>query len=156
MKQLGVWVMVGLLCSIVACKQVALYDRIAHVKGGNWVGDSVLLFPFDISDTTKTYQVYVTIRHTFSYPYRNLWLKIGLKPSGVDTFALQQFNLPLASATQWLGTGMDDVYERRVLLFQQPIHFNTSGQSIFSLQHTMRQNPLPGILQAGIRIEPIP
>jgi hypothetical protein len=51
---------------------------------------------------------------------------------------------------------MNDVYERRVRLFGQAVRFGRSGQALFTLQHIMREDPLPGVLQAGIRIEPVP
>ena len=52
-------------------------------------------------------------------------------------------------------TGMDDVYEHRALLFSRPVRFDRSGSVTFTLQQIMRQNPLPGVMQAGIRVEPV-
>lgn len=101
----------------------------------------------------RPYNVYVVVRHTNQYAYRNIWLNVGVRQPG-DSLHSQPFELELASAENWLGTGMDDVFEHRALLFPQPVRFTKAGEVIFTLQQTMRQDPLPGILQAGIRVEP--
>jgi gliding motility-associated lipoprotein GldH len=75
---------------------------------------------------------------------------------GSDSMTMQDFNIPLANNEQWLGAGMNDVYERRVRLFGNPVRFPATGTVQFTLNHIMREDPLPGILQAGIRIEPVP
>jgi hypothetical protein len=67
----------------------------------------------------------------------------------------QAFDLPLAASDKWLGVGMDDIFERRVLLLPRPVKFNKTGSIEFTLQQQMRIDPLPHILQAGIRVEPV-
>ena len=143
-----------LIAMFTSCKQVALYERLQNIKKAAWDEQQVASFNFDMSDTVSAYNVYVIIRHTNQYPYRNIWLNVGLQQAG-DTIRHQQFELPLAATDHWLGTGMDDIYEHRAKLFSQPVHFNKAGTIIFTLQHIMRQNPLPGILQACIRVEPV-
>lgn len=138
----------------VACEQVALFERTKNIEGGAWQSTQIPEYNLDITDTTKAYQVFVVLRHTNQYPYRNIWLNVGLQLPG-DSLKEQRFELPLASAEKWLGQGMDDVYEHQAPLFPYPVRFNRAGQVRLTLQQIMRQNPLPGVLQAGIRIEPI-
>lgn len=139
---------------IAGCKQVALYERLQNIPKAAWSEDKVPSFSFEITDTITAYNVFVVIRHTNQYPYRNIWLNVGLQQPG-DTARHQHFELQLAATDKWLGTGMDDIYEHRARLFNQPVHFSKSGTVIFTMQHIMRQNPLPGIMQAGIRVEPV-
>ena len=139
---------------LTSCKQPALYERLQNIQKAAWDEQQVPSFTFDITDTTSAYHVYVVVRHTNQYPYRNIWLNVGLQQPG-DTLRHQPFEVQLASADRWLGTGMDDVFEHRAMLFSQPVHFNKSGPVTFTLQQTMRQNPLPGVMQAGIRVEPV-
>jgi len=144
----------SLITAFTGCKQLALYERLQNIQQAAWNDQQIPSYTFDITDTTAAYNVYVVIRHTNQYPYRNIWLNVGLQQPG-DTIRHQPFELQLAATDSWLGTGMDDVYEHRASLFRQPVHFNKSGPVTFTLQQIMRQNPLPGVMQAGIRVEPV-
>jgi gliding motility-associated lipoprotein GldH len=150
----SVVVVLLLITALTACKQVALYERLQNIDKAAWNEQQVTSFNFDISDTVPLYNVYIVVRHTNLYPYRNIWLNVGVQQPG-DTMRHQQFEFQLAAADRWLGTGMDDIYEHRARLFNQPVHFNKMGTVTFTLQHIMRQNPLPGVMQAGIRVEPV-
>lgn len=52
----------------------------------------------------------------------------------------------------WLGTGMSDVFEQRVRITRFPIQLQ-KGEYVFVLGQIMREDPLQGILQAGLRVE---
>jgi gliding motility-associated lipoprotein GldH len=151
MKQVAAGFAICLL--LAACTEIQLYERTKNIDNASWQKSQVPDFSFQVKDTTTLYHVYVVIRHTHSYGYRNIWLNVGLQQEG-DSMRYQPFELALAGPDKWLGVGMDDIYEHRALLFPQPVHFNKIGQVIFSVQHIMRQNPLPGIMQVGIRVEP--
>jgi gliding motility-associated lipoprotein GldH len=143
------------LAGLGSCKHADLYERLKNVPGGEWKAGEKLSFSLQVKDTTVEYNLYASIRHTNLYPYRNIWIRVGLQMPGADTTTFQDFELPLADNEKWLGTGLNDVYDRRVHLFGRPQHFNRQGTVVFTLQHIMRNDPLPGILQAGIRIEPV-
>ncbi|MES2646832.1 MAG: gliding motility lipoprotein GldH [Bacteroidota bacterium] len=145
---------VSLITTLTGCEQVALYERLQNIEKAAWSEQQVPSFTFDITDTTINYNVYVVVRHTNTYSYRNIWLNIGLQQPG-DTVRQQPFELQLAAIDSWLGTGMDDVFEHRALLFSKPVHFSKPGPITFTLQQIMRQNPLPGIMQVGVRVEPV-
>jgi gliding motility-associated lipoprotein GldH len=143
-----------LLMGMTACKQNALYERLHNIPDARWQRAFIPSFSFNISDTTAFYKVYVVVRHTNQYPYRNIWLNVGVQQPQ-DSMRVQQFELPLAASDKWLGVGMDDVFERRVLLFPRPVKFSHAGEVKFTLQHTMRLDPLPELFQVGIRVEPM-
>jgi gliding motility-associated lipoprotein GldH len=140
--------------ALLSCREVQLYERQKNIPGGEWKLDDKLMFSVNVPDSAKDYYIYATLRHTALYPYRNIWLRMGLQMPGSDSISYQNFNIPLANNEQWLGVGMNDVYERRVRLFGQPVKFSNKGDAVFSLQHIMRESELSGVLQAGIRIEP--
>jgi gliding motility-associated lipoprotein GldH len=141
------------LIFLAGCTQADLYQRTVNIEKAKWSSSQVPSFPFEIKDTTSPYNVYVVIRHTNQYAYRNIWVSVGVQQPG-DSIRKQSFEIPLASAENWLGTGMDDVFEHRQALFKRPVHFTKTGVVVFTLQQIMRQDPLPGIMQAGIRVEP--
>lgn len=69
------------------------------------------------------------------------------------TPTIQQFDLPLATNNQWNGTGMDDIFEQRILLSQRSLRVKKAGIYEFTIQHIMREDPLQEILNVGIRLE---
>jgi gliding motility-associated lipoprotein GldH len=152
--QLALWVLI--IFQGLSCKEVDLYERLKNIPGGSWQSDEKLAFSLEIKDSTREYFIYTTIRHTALYPYRNIWVRLGLQMPGTDSMTTQDFNIPLSNNEQWLGAGINDVYERRVRLFGNPVRFSKTGTVQFTLQQIMRDDPLPGVLQAGIRIEPVP
>lgn len=157
-NKVGAWVVLILLVGScwVSCKQVDLYERLKNIPGGSWNLDKKVSFEIEIKDSTREYYLYTTIRHTALYPYRNIWVRLGLRMPGADSATTQDFNIPLANNEKWLGVGINDVYDRRVRLLSGPVRFPKTGMVEFTLQQIMRDNPLPGILQAGIRVEPVP
>jgi gliding motility-associated lipoprotein GldH len=55
----------------------------------------------------------------------------------------------------WLGTAMDDIIEHRVLLNEKgPVKLK-KGNYTFVLQQAMREDPLTGVINAGIRAEKV-
>jgi gliding motility-associated lipoprotein GldH len=69
--------------------------------------------------------------------------------------AIKNFSLPeLALATDskgWLGTGMDDIFEHRILItaLERP----RAGTYKFLLGNIMREDPLEYVMNVGIRVE---
>jgi gliding motility-associated lipoprotein GldH len=59
----------------------------------------------------------------------------------------------LATNDRWTGSAMDDIYEHRILLYNQPVKFRKSGTYTVQLEQVMRENPLKHVLNLGIRIE---
>lgn len=143
-----------LICFASSCKQANLYERIQNVPKAEWSSDFKPSFSFDIQDTAAFYNLYVTIRHTNTYPFNNIWLMANLQLPG-DSSKEQKLDLTLAGTDKWLGIGMDDIYEHRIPLTTRPIQFKRSGTAVFSLQNIMRQDPLPGVMQVGFRIEKV-
>jgi gliding motility-associated lipoprotein GldH len=137
-----------------SCKQSELFERLEPVPGGQWKSSYIPSFTFNIFDTTVAYNVYVTVRHTNDYAYNNIWLQSGLQLPG-DTLLTQKLDLKLAGPEGWQGTGMDDIYETHIKVTPRPQSFPRSGPVTFTLKQIMRQDPLPGILQVGMRVEKV-
>jgi gliding motility-associated lipoprotein GldH len=94
------------------------------------------------------------IRHEDAFHYSNLWLNV-ITTAPNEKSNSQKVNLQLANnTTGWLGSGMDDVFDHRIRITSSPIHLK-KGMYQFSLQQIMREDPLPAILNAGIRVEKI-
>ncbi len=136
------------------CKQVELYERLENIPKAEWKGDYKPSFTFNITDTVSLYDVFITVRHTNSYAYNNIWIESSLQLPG-DSLITQKLDLLLANPDGWMGVGMDDIFERRIKVTATPQKFGKAGPVTFALRQVMRQDPLPGIMQVGIRVEKV-
>jgi gliding motility-associated lipoprotein GldH len=153
---IGLWL---LTCSLwlSSCDTIDLYERVVPIPGHQWQSSFKPAFTFHIKDTAIPYQVYLIVRHTNQYKYNNIWVNLYAK-GPVDS--VQKFNLelPLASKDGWLGSGMDDIFEHRIAFTLDPerFRFARSGDYTFTLEQVMRDDPLPQVMNVGVRIEKKP
>lgn len=137
----------------ISCRQVDVYEKNTPVPHYKWQHNYIVNGSFIITDTASAYNIYVVLRHTDAYKYNNIWLNTGLQAPG-DTMRFQKVNLILATdASGWEGTGMNDIWEIRKLLNERPLRFKKGGAYKFSINHIMRDDPLPDIMSAGMRVQ---
>jgi len=56
-------------------------------------------------------------------------------------------------ANGWIGTGMNDIWEIRQPLFGKSFKFKKPGTYSFTITQIMRDDPLPAVMSAGLRLE---
>ncbi|HAO46281.1 MAG TPA: gliding motility lipoprotein GldH [Ferruginibacter sp.] len=144
---------VGCLLFLFSCRQNDLFEKSAVIPKYEWRSDFPVTGHFIITDTSSAYSIYLVLRHTDAYKYNNIWLRIGLQAPG-DTLFSQRVDIKLGDdARGWEGSGMNDIWELRKLLNGEPKRFRQAGKYYFSISQIMRDDPLPHIMSAGLRIE---
>lgn len=148
------WLLVG-FGVLPACTEVGFSEQQVAIPQYAWKSTFQPAFPVTISDTLARYRIYVVLRHTDAYRYKNLWLNITTQVPGAPPVSARH-NLILATDEKgWLGKGMDDIFEHRILLTEQPGSFPRKGTYTYTLQQLMREDPLEHIMNAGIRVEKV-
>ena len=146
---------ISILFFVHGCTSVDVFEKNIHVPGQSWDYSFKPTITFNVTDTTAAYNIFVVLRHTNSYNYTNIWLEVSYQLPG-DSLQKQRLDVQLASNDNgWLGKGMDDIFEIRKLITPQPYHFKKSGPCTFTLSQIMRDNPLPYVMNAGIRVEKV-
>jgi gliding motility-associated lipoprotein GldH len=141
-----------LVCSIYSCTTVDIYEKSVVIPRHEWKSDFKPSFNFLIKDTVTAYKVFLVLRHTEKYNYNNIYVNLYIKGPGQDTAVKIQRDLVLGDNEKgWLGTGMDDVYEHRLLLSKEPNL--KAGDYTFSVEQIMREDPLKNVLNVGLRLE---
>lgn len=137
-----------------SCTTIDLYEKVVPIPRHQWQSSYKPEFAFTIKDTAVPYQLYVILRHNNKYKYNNIWVNLYAK-GPVDTAQKFVRELPLASKEGWLGTGMDDIFESRVAVFDknQYYYFKRAGSYTFVLEQIMRDDPLTDVMNVGLRIE---
>jgi gliding motility-associated lipoprotein GldH len=152
-RNLGLLILVAYCSQLIAvsCTTVDLYEKTVAIPDHKWQSSFKPSFTFTIKDTTRPYQLFFVIRHNEKYNFKNIYFNLYTKLEGQDsTQKLPSVSVDLASNENWLGTGMDDIYEHRALISEQTLK---AGTYTFTLEQIMREDPLENVLNAGIRIE---
>ncbi len=141
---------------ISGCMESPFFQKDVTLPGYQWKYDYQPAFKVDIHDTAALYNLYFIIRHTEAYPYSNIWMWIYTKEPGDTSFQRTRIEIPLAEKSgKWLGRGMGEIWEQRMPITRNdaPMTFKKSGTYEIRFEQNMRINPLPEVLQAGLRVE---
>jgi gliding motility-associated lipoprotein GldH len=146
---------VSLVFIITGCMPAPHYQKEEAIPQNAWTYNFKPAFNVEITDTNANYQAFFLIRHTQAYPYSNLWIWIYVKTPGDSVMKKERINIPLAETTgKWLGRGMGEIYEQRMPInLADFVSFNKKGTYKITMEQNMRINPLPEILDVGLRIE---
>ena len=143
--------------SFSACHlSTGVFERNIVIPKQEWESSFKPEINFTIQDTAALYNVYIVLRHSDAYNYNNLWVKATVLQPGESTGKSQQYDLTLATNEKgWLGSAMDDIYENRILI-QPQTKFSKAGEYHFTIEQSMREDPLKHVLNVGIRVEKAP
>jgi gliding motility-associated lipoprotein GldH len=138
------------------CLRSPYFQKQVSIPSNKWEAKFQPSFKFEISDTQSLYNMYFLIRHTEAYPYSNVWLWIHTKAPGDTTYTKSRIEIPLADPSgKWLGRGMGEIWEQRMPITHEgdSLILRKAGTWEIKLEQNMRINPLPEILQVGLRVE---
>lgn len=147
-KLVFLFIMVALFQS---CTNESLINTFESVPHQNWTYIKPIKASLVVTDSTKAYQIYVNFRHTSDYRYANLWLRFHIiGPDKKQIIERQEFQLALPNG-QWLGKGSGSLYSYE-LIYKENYKFKTKGNYAIIVEQNMRDNPLRGVNDVGLRI----
>lgn len=140
------------LFSLSSCDRNVVFEDNVKLPENRWEQKNAIQFTVDIQDTINPNDLYVNLRNAGGYQFSNIFLFFTTTtPSG--KMERDTIELTLADPSgKWLGDGMGDIWDNRQL-FKKDFRFPESGKYLFQLEQAMRIDPLPQIMDAGIRIE---
>ena len=134
------------------CDPSRLFEENKKLENNEWDQNTPLIFQVPVLDTSIHYNVFVNVRNAGFYRFSNLYLFINTRFPGGQMQRDTLECILAASDGRWLGDGLGDIWDNRIL-FKEDVIFPQKGEYQFELIQAMRINPLPGIMDAGIRIE---
>jgi len=135
-----------------------VFEKNVTIPGHAWASSFKPRIDFTIQpkDTAERFNVYVVLRHSDAYQYNNIWIQGTIRKPGDTIGKSLRADLPLADNNGWKGSGMDDIYEHRVLVRDLALTgFSKPGTYSFTLEQIMRDDPLPHVLNVGVRLEKV-
>ena len=143
--------MLLILSVFTGCTDNVLYQKSYEMEGEEWSVDQKLSFEFEIEDNSKNNIISLTMRLNEDYPYANMYLfltTIGAnKQSRTDTLSL----LLAETDGKWKGEDKGSLIEFVIPIFNSK--FPDKGTYNLILQHGMRDEYLPGVVDVGIKID---
>lgn len=136
----------------ISCDKNRVFEDNAVIKDNQWFLNNKPVFYVDIKDTTSAYNIYFNVRNTGNFKYSNLFILLTVQgPKSKAETNRYEFRLANPDG-KWLGSGLGDIYSNRIKL-EEKIMFPKKGVYSFTVEQNMRDNPLEGIEDVGIRIE---
>ncbi len=137
---------------ISSCDKNRYYDKNITIERKGWDYGETKKFDITITDTTAAYNIYVNVRHTDDYEFKNIWLNITAIFPDSSTHE-NKINVELAKPDgEWIGNCVDDICYTTVLI-QSNTSFQLPGNYIFEIEQDMRVKTLTNILDIGLKIE---
>jgi len=146
-------IVIASLLMFFSCTETGLYEKVVFMPENHWSIAQSPEFNFEITDTSANYLVYFLFRHPDAYEYNNVWIRLTSKLPGDSVERTERFDIPLAANNHWLGSGMDDIFDHRVLLYKEPVRFIKPGKYSIHINHDMRIEPLDHVFNVGLRLE---
>lgn len=135
----------------VSCDSNRIYEENIAVENNVWMHDDIKTFQFEIKDTMSALDLYVNIRTTTDYQYSNLILFLYSDyPNGYTDKDTLEFILAQQDG-KWLGESSGTVVENQILISRGG-RFPASGTYTFKMEHAMREDALPEIIDVGFRV----
>jgi len=135
-----------------SCGENYLYEKTYDIEKGAWKYDNTLDYAFEITDTTKVYNLLLEVGHSVDYAYQNCYFKIHTQfPSGEKTEQLLSIDLA-DGIGRWQGD-CGSTSCTVLLDIQKQAFFNALGTHTITLEQYMRKDPLKGIESLAIKLE---
>lgn len=148
------------LTTAIACNErAALVDQYESIPNREWHYDFRPEVLLRVDDIEQPYKLWINLRHAQNYRYSNLYLLLqqqAIWENGLATASpepIKRVELQLAQPDgRWLGRQSGNLYSYRELAVDR-YFFPDTGWYKISLEQNMRDNPLAGVVSAGLRIE---
>ena len=135
-----------------SCDKTRVMEENRQISNYKWNYDDPKTFSANITDTVQHYNLYVNLRHSFQFDWRDVWVKIQTTFPDGKSFE-KRVNLVLSEPDgHWNGDCLGDNCDIQVVLQQNAI-FPKQGKYLFKISQDMRVNPLPLVKSVGLRIE---
>ena len=135
-----------------SCDSKRIFEENKTIANNVWAQSDKPGFPFTITDTVAAYNIYLNVRNAGWYPFSNIFVFVSTRlPDGTLTRDTAEITLADKEG-KWLGDGLGDIWDNQVL-FKKDFRFSKAGDYYVELEQAMRVKLLPGIMDAGIRIE---
>jgi gliding motility-associated lipoprotein GldH len=141
------------MCS--SCQSDAVFDQTKSLAESGWIQKNHLTFPFEIQDTSKSYDLRVALRQSNDYPFYNLYFncRVLTDKQGIWKKAIAEAILYDTKTGKPKGGGVGDMYSHSYTIFKR-LKFPKPGKYQVELEQFMRTDTLSGVVSVGASLIP--
>ncbi|WP_066830154.1 gliding motility lipoprotein GldH [Rufibacter ruber] len=146
----------ALMLLLASCDTNRVFEENQDLPENQWPVNLAPVYTFEITDTTQRFNVYFNVRNAVHYPFYNLYLRHYLTaPNGelLNSY-LHEMYLMDPKTGEPLGSGAGDIFDHQFRALKN-VTFRQAGTYRLKLNQYMRQDPLPGIMSVGVRVEKV-
>ena len=153
MRRFAAWLTLCIPILFTSCDQNLVFEGKKDFPERYWVFNNPAVFDFEITETSKEYDILVNVRNSSKYKYQNIYLQYYLEDEAGKLISKELKNIQLFDAITGIpvGTGLGDLYDVE-RPFLENYKFDEGGKYRFRIDQFMRQDSLPEIVAVGIRI----
>ena len=135
-----------------ACSHEFTFEKTIDIPGASWGYENKLPFEFEVTDTTKAYQILLAVTHAGDFGLQNCYVQITTKfPTGEEI--KQPVSLELAGQSGiWNGECSGNTCTVEIPL-QGKAKFKQPGKHSITIEQFMRVNPLVGIKAISLKVK---
>ncbi len=129
---------------LVSCGEDQYHSTKLNLESGVWSENVPLIADFSVSDTTRSHNLYLDIKHSKDYGFQNIYCLINTRfPDGNKTSQTLPINFADKKGA-WYGKCNSKNCKLRVVL-QENTHFKLTGDYNVEILQYSREKNLDGI-----------
>ena len=144
-------IFIPLVLGILSCSHREVFFEYHSFANSEWNRHDAAVFTVNIEDNSQPYDVSFSLRNNDDYPFSNIWLFVDCKmPDGksrTDTLSADLADV----YGKWKGKGLS-LYSSIIPYKSTPVLFPHPGVYVYSVRQGMREDPLKGISDIGLKI----
>lgn len=147
----------ALLIFLSACDSNRVYEDYKEFNSKIWLASDTAVFDFQISDTTKKYNLKFDVRNSMDYPVSRLFVNYQLSDKGninLSSKMISGYLFELKTGKPLGSSGIGDIYDNQFPILQNHT-FQKAGNYRMKFSQMMRVDSLRGILAVGLRVEQV-
>lgn len=135
-----------------SCDVKRYYEKNDTIENETWNIKKTFVHQFEIKDSMQWFNMYLNVRNTTDYRYRNLFMFVTTTfPKG--QIAKDTVECILANNQgEWQGRGNGKYKDCRIV-FKPKFRFSQIGNYSIKIEHGMREMDVIGISEIGVRLE---
>jgi gliding motility-associated lipoprotein GldH len=138
------------LFSFSSCSHKEVFFEYHSMKNADWNREDEAVFKVIIDNQSVSYDISIDIRNDNDYPFSNIWLFVDLKTPG-GSIRTDTLSADLADVYgKWYGKGL--CLHSLSIPYETGFHFPYPGTYTFVIRQGMRENPLKGISDVGLKV----
>ncbi len=141
-----------------SCTTSPYYQKQDAIPGAKWDYSFQPVYKINIPDSGYKYATYLLVRHDEAYKFSNIWIRMKVKAPGDTAFSEGvRIDRTIADASgKWQSNAMavGGIWEHKMPINAKEISlFSKPGMYEIKLEQVMRVNPLPSVINVGLRVE---